>query len=156
MAEVAKPATPAVEPPKGWVERLRERVNASWWMQEGRLPSIGRELAYAVEDIRHKLVEEGMFGRQVTPSTFPQEDPAPAQGTGKGAGIHGEQGAQKGGTGPDIHGNGGPSSGTSPQGLDEKQARREKFHAMCREVAARHPAPDPSIDRSPGVAPPAR
>lgn len=36
-------------------------------MQPGHLPSIGKELAYAVADIRQKVVEEGMYGRPTTP-----------------------------------------------------------------------------------------
>lgn len=34
------------------------------------LASIGKELSYAVTDIRQKVVEEGMYGRQVTPAVI--------------------------------------------------------------------------------------
>ncbi|MGG5812383.1 hypothetical protein [Falsiroseomonas sp. CW058] len=46
--------------------RLAQRFKAHALGPKG-LPSIGRELAYGVADIRQKVVEEGWFGRVVTP-----------------------------------------------------------------------------------------
>lgn len=45
---------------------LRERFFEHALSEKG-LPSIGKELAYAVADIRQKLVEEAAYGRTVTP-----------------------------------------------------------------------------------------
>ncbi len=54
---------------------FRQRLT-DYLMDANRLPSIGKELAYAVEDIRQKVVEEGMYGRPVTPSIHgnPEQD----------------------------------------------------------------------------------
>ena len=66
------PETPkeADQPPKKTF-RDYARSAGSWAkdyvMDPRRLPSIGRELAYAVTDIRQKVVEEGMYGKVVTP-----------------------------------------------------------------------------------------
>ena len=62
-------------------DSFRARL-VDYLMDERRLPSIGRELAYGVADIRQKLVEEGMYGRSVTP---PIE-----------VGIHGREPSEKG------------------------------------------------------------
>ena len=94
MPEADKPP-----PETSWVERLRSYVDNHALMKDHRLPSIGRELARAVEDIRHKVVEEGFFGRQVTD-------------TGFNTGIHGAPSTPGTPTGSDVHGNGDPAGGT--------------------------------------------
>lgn len=167
---------------KARMSALRERINTHPLMHEGRLPSIGRELAYAIKDIRHKVVEEGWFGRQVTPSTFPRDDPPSPS-------IHGpavpavEATPEPGG--PDIHGNGGPLAhrglegqvlgpegpppldslppGGGPVLIDVEpatwQARetlRLGFFDDCRAVAQRGGSDSPAPDRGHEVAGPER
>lgn len=46
----------------------------------GVLDSIIKGIGEAVTDIRHKVVEEGYFGRQVTPDIQPEVSPYVEQG----------------------------------------------------------------------------
>lgn len=60
------------EPDRRARRTFKDYAQIAWAkaMDPRALPSIGRELAYAVTDIRQKVVEEGMYGKAVTP----QED----------------------------------------------------------------------------------
>lgn len=51
-------------------DALRQRLLQHSLMRPDRLPSIGKELAYAIADIRQKLIEEGAWGRTVTPESI--------------------------------------------------------------------------------------
>lgn len=62
---------------------FRQRAK-DYLMHPDRLPSIGKELAYAVTDIRQKVVEEATYGRVVTPR------PMPGHGKTEPGGIHGK------------------------------------------------------------------
>lgn len=157
---MAKPAPATAAPPNGF------------WA------SIGRELAYAVEDIRHKVVEEGWFGRQVTPSTFPRDEPpmSPLNLYGPdGPGIHGPDLPRPGGPlaerglegeilGPEgspardaLPPVGGPRLiDVEPATWQGREAARLEFLDACRELS-HSPAPDdPGPDRSRDVAGPDR
>jgi len=46
----------------------------------GVIDSIVKGIGDAVTDIRHKVVEEGMWGRQVTPDAQPEVSPYAAEG----------------------------------------------------------------------------
>jgi hypothetical protein len=46
----------------------------------GVLDSIIKGIGEAVTDVRHKVVEEGMWGRQVTPDAQPEVSPYAAEG----------------------------------------------------------------------------
>ena len=50
-------------------ETLRQRLLQHSLMRADRLPSIGRELAFALADVRAKF-EEAAYGRAVTPETI--------------------------------------------------------------------------------------
>ncbi len=135
MPEADKPTSEA-----SWIKRLRDYVDNHALMQDHRLPSIGRELARAVEDIRHKVVEEGFFGRQVTD-------------TGFNTGIHGAPTKPEAPTAGDVHGNGGPASGTGLATIHgsreieplrgevtrmdrpDREAMRQEFLEACRALA---------------------
>lgn len=56
----------ARDTPADGASTLRERLKRHAMGPKG-LPSIGKELAYAVTDIRQKVVEEATYGRVVTP-----------------------------------------------------------------------------------------
>lgn len=62
---------------------FRQRAK-DYLMHPDRLPSIGKELAYAVTDIRQKVVEEATYGRVVTPR------PMPGHGKAEPGSIHGK------------------------------------------------------------------
>lgn len=94
---------------EGQRSNFRQRAK-EYLMHPDRLPSIGKELAYAVTDIRQKVVEEGTYGRVVTPR------PMPGQGKAAG-GIHGKavetDQAEPGG----IHGGAAEKDAPEPGGV---------------------------------------
>ena len=87
---MADPQTIAQTPPPS--KSVRQNF-LDYLMDEKRLPSIGKELAYAVADIRQKVVEEATYGRAVTPDlhagdplgrAMPAQQPEAAEPGGHG------------------------------------------------------------------------
>lgn len=148
----------------------------------GFVASLARELAYAVEDIRHKVVEEGWFGRQVTPSTFPRDEPpmSPLNLYGPdGPGIHGPDAPRSGpptggplaerGLEGEILGpegppprdalppaDGPPLIDVEPATWQGREAARLEFLNACRELSQSSSPDDPGPDRSRQIAGPDR
>lgn len=92
------------------------------------LPSIGRELAYAVTDIRQKVVEEATYGRAVTPQPL------------DAGGIHGKARPAEAEE---------PDKG-DPLGRSATVSVSASFRARCAEVAERGKGRDGPSQERPG------
>ncbi|UEM25418.1 hypothetical protein JL100_036485 (plasmid) [Skermanella mucosa] len=136
---------------------FRQRAK-DYLMHPDRLPSIGKELAYAVTDIRQKVVEEATYGRVVTPR------PMPGQGKAEPGGIHGkavetdqaEPGGIQGGAAekdaPEPGGvHGAPDKDKPPGGGIHGAAELEKpstFRDRCKQLGHDMKWDQPGRDRS--------
>lgn len=85
---------------------------------------LGNEFAYALDDIRHKVVEQPMFGRSTTPSAF--ETPSP-----EAAAFYRWLGEKKEAGDPE-------KDGKDPMGRSSPEAEKEPMEGRPSEVDDNH------------------
>lgn len=111
------------KPPGAQQQRttIRQRLKAHAMGPKG-FASIGKELAYAVADIRQKVVEEATYGRVVTPRPMSPQDkmepggihgPAVSKDQSEPGGIHGKAPSKEGPATGGIHGAAAPETSSS-------------------------------------------
>lgn len=130
------------EAKKSYGERFRDHA-----LGPMGLGSIVNELKFAIADIRHKVVEEGWFGRAVTPRWYEPAMPSSADG-----GIHGPNQTDTPNAGGGIHGKAAEASAPEPAAPDrDGGVHGAPERTQAPEMAATGVAP-PEHERSPSPA----